>query len=74
MVYAMALHLEAAADEKGSFVGGITYDFKKCFSNLSRHEECHRESLALFVTFLRTYTGCLNYQEPAEIFGPQAMD
>ena len=31
MVYAMALHLEAAAGRKGSFVRGITYDFRKCF-------------------------------------------
>lgn len=31
MVYAMALHLETAADSKSNFVGGITYDFKKCF-------------------------------------------
>ena len=31
MVYAMALHLETAADSKNNFVGGITYDFKKCF-------------------------------------------
>ena len=34
MIYAMALNLEAAADETNNYVGGISYDFKKCFDGV----------------------------------------